>query len=183
MVFMRCLLWILILGGSNAFAKSTFEYKIVQNDRVINPDGHQYYLKSAPFVFEFLLKDTKVVQVNVALDSKNFETAVSNQPFNGEHPFKMGTGMADYKFNRDQSLIIKGEAHNYLYYFSPGNHRCDPDSGPQGGGAVIRCLRTIADPEFLRHHKLYIVLRSEKKQADGSYAETQRNALILNLKK
>lgn len=168
-----------------------FRMEIIQDGKVVPLVDNGYELERKPFVFRFNIPAPMAVSVNASFKPESYLKTESGEPMTAIEGFKWG-GMADYRFNRDKSLLISDLAFNYWYYTAADDHRFDHNVTH---GENITCLRTVelisdTNPEEivdipvgeLKEETIYLSIFSFTRNEEGEPVEKQREYARLMFK-
>ena len=172
--------------------KDYFSVSIQQDGKIIPIKDHTVRLKKKPFtiLLYFPKIDDINIYVNASRSSESYNAARQGKPMEEIPGFHEKFGMAEYRFNRERTLMLSKSAPHYWYYSKDDDHRFDEVYPKDGKWLCRRIAANIMNRDTKRDYKnienfdgnrLYMVFLKGKYTKDYSnIIENQREYLEID---
>lgn len=122
-IFKSLLIIISIIGSFSTYAQDAdFHVYFRQNGKDIVPKKNTVTLIPAEFDIIIEFKNPNGVHISCSFEKTTYKMAAKGNHLN-ELPGFTAIGMADYKFNPEQQIMIKDSSANYWFYDNEDEHR------------------------------------------------------------
>ncbi|MGJ1430790.1 hypothetical protein ACR79M_04395 [Sphingobacterium spiritivorum] len=134
----------LIMNMWSAYGQE-LNVNIIQENKKIVAEGDRYTLRKLPFTFQVEVSGTDAFLIGATTDDDVYRSAIGEADLEVE--WFENTGMAEGRFNAEQSLFISNDAPSYWYFTAADDHRFDRN--PKGTPDHWTASRTVAKIDLL----------------------------------
>ncbi|EFK56891.1 hypothetical protein U0038_09560 [Sphingobacterium spiritivorum] len=135
---------IIILSMYSAYGQQ-INVNITQENKKVAAEGDRYTLRKLPFTFQVEVSGTDAFLIGATTDDDVYRSAIGEADLEVE--WFENSGMAEGRFNAEQSLFISNDAPSYWYFTAADDHRFDRD--PKGTPDHWTANRTVAKIDLL----------------------------------